>query len=255
MFPQNLSWLTALCVSVIVISTQTSSAQTATLPMHVPFTTITDADGNDPTDPNTPLHRRGPGNPLTDKDGNSVTLAQLEEMVGEITITARPEGGTDVSITASNLLPNELYTVWAGYWQDPGHPTGPRVGFGAVTEGNTGMDNAAYSDENGNVSFTVVQEPGPMTIQGSAPSYAPISPIETAPGVFADRAGYAIGVAYHLGDFDPEPADGWLVPGPGATWVLHGVAEFPAVPEPSGNILACLAGGALLSLRRRRFWG
>ena len=93
-----------------------------------------------------------------------------------------------------------------------------------------------------------------MTIQGSAPSYAPISPIETTPGEFAEHAGYAIGIAYHLGDFEPEPADGWLVPGPGATWVLHGVAEFPAeaVPEPTGSVLAFLALVALSFSRRRR---
>lgn len=252
---KNLAWLSTICVSAIVTTAQTSNAQQATLPMHVPFTTITDAEGNNPTDPNAPLHRRGPGNPLTDKDGNSVSLGQLEQMAGEITISARPEGGTDISITASNLLPNELYSVWAGYWQDPGHPTGTRVGFGAVTEGNTGLDNAAYSDENGDITFSVVQEEGPMTIQGAAPFYAPISPIETTPGVFAHHAGYAIGVAYHLGDFDPEPADGWLLPGAPATWVLHGVAEFPAVPaipEPNGIVLLSIAAAALFSMRGRR---
>ena len=72
-------------------------------------------------------------------------------MLGGITISARPQGGTDISITARNLLPNELYSAWAGYWQDPGHLTGTPVGFDAVTEGNTGLDNAAYSDLNGHV--------------------------------------------------------------------------------------------------------
>ncbi len=222
--------------------------------MHVPFTTIADADGNDPTDLDAPLFRRGPGNPLSDKNGNPVTLGQLEQMEGEITISAKPGGGTDVTITATNLLPNELYTVWAGYWQDPGHPLGNRVGFGAATAGNLGQDNAAYSDESGSVTFNVVQEEGPMTIQGSAPAYAPISPIETAPGEFADHAGYAIGIAYHLEDFDPEPAVGWINPGPGNTWVLHGVAEFPAVPEPSTAMLSMIAGLAcgLVRTRSRR---
>lgn len=234
------------------------SAQQATLPMHVPFTTIADADGNDPTDLTAPLFRRGPGNPLTDKDGNSVTLGQLQEMDGEITISARPGGGTDVSITATNLLPNELYTVWAGYWQDPGHPLGNRIGFGAASVGNLGQDNWAYSDDAGNVSFNVVQEEGPMTIQGAAPAYAPISPIETSPGVFEEHAGYSIGIAYHLEDFDPDPANGWVVPGAGNTWVLQGVSEFPAVPavpEPSSAMLAMtavLACGLVRSRRRSR---
>ena len=253
MFFSNQIWLCALVVLVVVVPIQDLAAQQATLPMHVPFTTIADADGNDPTDLDAPLFRRGPLNRLTDKDGNSVTLRQLEQMVGEIAISARPEGGTDVKITASNLLPDELYTVWAGYWQEPGHPTGNRVGFGAASAGNTGLDNVALSDENGNLSLSVVQEEGPMTIQGIAPSYAPESPIETTPGVFAEHAGYAIGIAYHLGDFDPEPAGGWLLPGTPETWVLHGVAEFPAVtvPEPSGTLAISFGVAALLTMRRR----
>lgn len=243
----------AILVSCFLFFLATSvSAQQATLPMHVPFTTIADAEGNDPVDLNAPLFRRGPGNPLTDKDGNSVTLGQLREMVGEITIAARPGGGTDVSITATNLLPNELYTVWAGYWQDPGHPLGNRIGFGAASVGNLGQDNWAYSDDSGSVTFNVVQEEGPMTIQGSAPAYAPISPIETSPGVFEEHAGYSIGIAYHLEDFDPEPADGWIVPGAGNTWVLQGVAEFPAVPEPSSAVLAMTAALAFGLVRTRR---
>ena len=230
-----------------------SHAQEKTLPMHMPLTTIVDADGNDPTDPNGPLFRRGTDAPLTDRDGVPVTLDQFNDVGGEITIKPRPGGGTEVSITATNLLPNELYTVWAGYWQDPGHPAGNRIGFGAVSEDNLGLDNAAMSDADGNATFSVVQEAGPMTIQGVAPSYAPISPIETSPGVFEEHFGYAIGVAYHFGDYPvPAPGEGWVTPGPGATWALHGLAEFPAVPEPGSAVLLLSSILPLAMLRRRR---
>jgi hypothetical protein len=177
----------------------------------------------------------------------------FDDVGGEITIKARPQGGTDVTIIATNLLPNELYTVWAGYWQDPGHPTGNRIGFGAASEGNLGFDNSAMSDAAGNATFHVVQEAGPMTIQGVAPSYAPISPIETEPGNFQPHAGYAIGVAYHFGDFPvPAAGEGWTNPGPGSTWALHGVAEFPAVPEPSTAVLSMVAALVCGLVRPRR---
>jgi len=91
-----------------------------------------------------------------------------------------------------------------------------------------------------------------MTIQGAAPAYAPISPIETSPGVFEEHAGYSIGIAYHLEDFDPEPADGWILPGAANTWVLQGVAEFPAVPEPSSSVLAMIAALVFGVARTRR---
>ena len=231
----------------------------STLDMHMPFTTIVDADGNNPTDPTTALIRRGTDAPLTTKDGVPVTLDMFDNITGAITIKERPEGGTEAFITASNLLPNELYTVWAGYWQDPGHPTGPRVGFGATSAGNLGLDNSAISDADGNATFSVVQEEGPMTIQGSVREYAPLSPIETTPGNYEEHAGYAIGIAYHFGDYDsPAAGEGWVVPGPGSTWALHGVAEFPAiyeaVPEPSSTALTTfgLVSFAMIRQRRRR---
>jgi len=93
-----------LLVYFVFVSASGALAEPDILEMHVPFTTITDADGNDPTDETAPLYRRGPGNPLTDKDGNSVTLGQLREMDGTITIEAIPGGGTNVMITAANLL-------------------------------------------------------------------------------------------------------------------------------------------------------
>ena len=246
----------ALCSVALVwaahLSTiQFAHAQQATVPALPVFAQIVDAEGMTTTDPTAPLFRRGtsPLVPLTRSNGDPITLDDFDNATGQVHIAARPGGGTDVNVDVQGLFPGELYTVWAGYFQDPGFPSGALVGFGAVSEAGDGSDNFMVADANGAISLDLVLQEGPMTIQGEAPSYAPISPILSG-GVLQPHTGVNIAVAYH---FNNPPAPPFLNPGPIETWASQALGGFPAVPEPSSIVLSGLAvlGGAFFVRRSR----
>jgi hypothetical protein len=216
------------------------------------FAHVVDAQGMTTTDPNAPLYRRGtnPLVPLTRNDGHHITLDEFDTATGQVRIAARPGGGTDVNVDVHGLLPGELYTVWAGYFQEPGFPTGTRVGFGAVSSLGDGSDNFMVADANGAISLDLTLLEGPLTVHGSAPSYAPISPILDSTGVLQPHIGVEIAIAYHFNDPSSPP---FLGPGPVEKWASQAHASFAAVPEPSSIGLAILMFVSCgVFVRRRR---
>ena len=94
--------------------------------------TVVNAQGLPPTDLNAPLFRAGtsPLTPLTRTNGAPITLDDFNNATGQVQIAARPGGGTGVNVEVQGLFPGELYSVWAGYFQNPGFLKGTRVGFG-----------------------------------------------------------------------------------------------------------------------------
>ena len=238
--------LSALIAAAFCSQLQSANAQEATVPAAPELFQVVDVQGMTTTDPNALLYRRGtnPLTPVTRSDGHHITLDEYDNATGQVHIAARPGGGTDVNVDVQGLFPGELYTVWAAYFQEPGFPTGTRVGFGAVGEGND-----MVADANGAISLDLFLPEGPMTVQGNAPSYAPISPI-LSDGVLKDHVGVGIAIAYH---FNNPPAAPFTDPGPIQTWALQGVSHFGpvAIPEPSAIALGLLATSCFAVFRRR----
>ena len=241
--------LSALIMAALFSQFQSASAQEDTVAATPQLFHVVDAQGMTTTDPNALLYRRGtnPLVPVTRSDGHHITLDEYDNATGQVHIAARPGGGTDVNVDVQGLFPGELYTVWAGYFQEPGFPTGTRVGFGAVSTLGDGSDNFMVADANGEISLDLVLQEGPMTVQGEAPAYALISPI-LSDGVLKPHSAVEIALAYHFND---PPAAPFLNPGPIETWASQAHGSFTSVPEPSSIVLGLfgLAGGAVF--RRR----
>jgi hypothetical protein len=246
--------LVSLAWAAHVSQPQSADAQQATtiITMDPTLHTVVDAAGMPPTVPNAPLFRAGtnPLVPLTRSNGDPITLADFTNVTGQIDIAARTGGGTDVSVDVQGLFPGELYSVWAGYWADPGFPFGPRIAFGAVSQMGDGSDNFMVADANGTISLNLAQREGPMTVHGSAPSYSALSPALNSNGDPVPHTGSTVGIAYH---FNNPPSPPFLNPGPPSTWALQGVGAFAAVPEPSSIALATVmvVGCGVVVLRRR----
>ena len=232
-----------------------NAQDSATLPADLFLVHVVDAQGGTITadsDPTTELYRRGtdPLAKLTRSDGTTpVTLDDFNDVTGQISISGKPSGGTDVVADLEGLLPGESYSFWAGYWPEPGFPQGSHLAFGAITTAGDGSDNWRVADADGKVSVNLVQQEGPMTVDGSASAYAPISPVLDLNGNMSEHAGYTIGVALHFGDFPPPPT---LSPGPANTWALHAIADFAPIPEPSSVALMILATAGIAVFRWRR---
>lgn len=242
--------LIALIVAALCAQFQPATAQEATVPVASFLGHVVDTQGIPPTDPDAPLFRAGtsPLVPLTRSNGDPITLDDFDNVTGQIHIQARPGGGTNVDLQIEGLFPGELYSVWAAYFQEPGFPQGARVGFGAVSEAGDGSDNFMVADANGTISLDLVQQEGPMTVQGSASSYAPISPFEDANGNLVPHAGYTVALAYHFNDPSSPP---FLNPGPIEKWAVQAHTTFAAVPEPSSIVLGLFALAGVAVNRRR----
>ena len=242
--------LSALIAAALCGQFQSAGAQQATVAPTPILAHVVDAQGMTPTNSNELLYRRGtnPLVPVTRSDGHHITLDEWDNATGQVHIAARPGGGTDVNIDVQGLFPGELYTVWAGYFQEPGFPAGTRVGFGAVSTLGDGTDNLMVADANGAISLDLVLQEGPMTVQGNAPSYAPISPI-LSDGVLKPHTGVEIALAYH---FNNAPAAPFLGPGPIETWASQAHGSFAAIPEPSSIALGLLATACFAVFRRSR---
>ena len=167
--------LNALIAAALCSQLPSANAQQTTSPILPDLNTVVNAQGLPPTDPDAPLFRAGtsPLVPLTRSNGAPITLDQFNNATGQVHIAASPAGGTDVKVNVQGLFPGELYSVWAGYFQNPGDLKGTRVGFGAVSTLGDGSDNFMVADANGTISLNLVQRQGPMTVQGSAPPTHP----------------------------------------------------------------------------------
>ena len=196
--------------------------------------------GDSPAD--TELYRAGtdPLVPLTDVNGDPITWGQYNGAHGMMSISHVPGGGSAVSAQFSGLIPGELYSMWAGYF-DPAFPFG-RYAFGAMTENGMGTDHYGVADVDGNLSLDVVHQAGPGTVEGEILSYAP-----------DNRTGYDVGLALHFGDYPEKELDpiAFLAPGDIQFWSLATVTHFP-VPEPSSLTLMVLVGCAVVGRRTRR---
>jgi hypothetical protein len=230
---------------------QPAKAQQTISPALADLNTVVNAQGMPPSDPNAPLFRAGtsPLTPLTRGNGTPITLDDFNNATGQVRIAARPGGGTDVNVEVQGLFPGELYSVWAGYFQNPGFLKGTRVGFGAVSALGDGSDNFMVADANGRISLNLVQRQGPMTVHGNAPAYAPNSPLLDSNGIPQPHTGYNIAIAYHFNTPSTPP---FLDPGPANKWALQAHAAFAPIPEPSALALGLLAISAVAVLRRSK---
>jgi hypothetical protein len=244
--------LNALIVAALCSQLQSAGAQQSTSPILPVFNHIVDAQGKPPTGLGTPLFRAGtnPLMPLTRRNGDPITAGEFIAATGQVHIAARPGGGTDVNLDVQGLFPGETYSIWAGYFQDPGFLVGMRVGFGGATAIGDGSDVAAVADANGAISLDLVLREGPMTVHGNAPSYAPMSPILDSSGVLRSHTGFNVAIAYH---FNNPPNSPFLGPPPADKFALQAVGKFAAitVPEPSSIALGLLASSCFAVFRRR----
>jgi hypothetical protein len=244
--------LVSLALAFQLNQSQSANAQQATVPAVPVLNHVVDAQGMPTTDLNAPLFRAGtnPLVPLTRSNGDPITLDDFNNATGQVHIAARPGGGTEVNVDVQGLFPGETYTVWGSYFQEPGFLTGPRVGFGAVSAIGDGSDVSAVADVNGAISLGLVLLEGPMTAQGIAPAYAPISPLVASNGDLQPHTGFNVAIAYH---FNNPPDGPFLAPPPNANFALQAVSSFAAVPEPSSVALAILlVVGCGVFVRRRR---
>lgn len=237
----------AIAACVFVLCSQLAPAQrTDTQP--APFfggqyVTVDGERLNSSSPADTPVYRPGtdPLVQITDVNGDPLTWGQVNTANGTMTITELAGGGTSLTADMEGLIPGELYSFWAGYF-DP-FPMN-RSTFGAITENGLGTDHYARADAEGKLSMTVVQQAGPGTVEGAFLPYAP------------DWAtGYDVGLALHFGDdprFNDDPMV-FLSPGPESVWALATVTHFPTtVPEPSSIALIAIAGCALIGRVRRK---
>ena len=224
---------------------------TAAITTDVPGHSIVNAQGMFPTDPNALIFRNGtnPLVPITRSDGTQLTWGQFNHVSGQVRIAPRLGGGTDVDVEVSGLFPGEDYSIWAGWWEEPGFPFGPRIAFGAVSEAGTGADNVMTADANGQISLNLGQLEGPMSVHGSAPSYAALSPAFDSNGDPRPHTGYGVGIAYHFNNAPGPPF--FPGPGPANSWALQGLAQFAPIPEPSAVVLLVMGIGVALLARRR----
>jgi hypothetical protein len=242
--------LNALIVAALCSQFQSAGAQQSTSPVLPVFNHIVDAQGKRPAGLGTPLFRAGtnPLVPLTRRNGDPITAGEFIAATGQVHIAARPGGGSDVNVDVQGLFPGETYSIWAGYFQDPGFLVGTRVGFGGVSEIGDGSDVAAVADANGAISLDLVLRQGPMTAHGNAPPYAPMSPILDSNGVPRSHTGFNVALAYH---FNNPPGAPFLVPPPAHQFAIQAVGQFAPIPEPSSIALGLLATAGFAMFRRR----
>ena len=72
-----------------------------------------------PADPNEPLYEARAHQPIVAPDGHHVTLREFTAVEGTASVTCG-DGGVDVALTLSGLLPNGVYTIWLATFKAPG---------------------------------------------------------------------------------------------------------------------------------------
>ena len=243
-----------LCLQASDADAQALQAMSANVTVDVPGHSVVNDQGVQPTDPSELLYRNGPNNPITNSSGTQLTWGDFNQVAGTVKISPRPGGGTDVDVDVTGLVPGEVYSIWAGWWDTPnGFPTGTRIAFGAVTDADNAADtdNFMTADASGKISLDLIQPKGPMTLHGSAPSYAAWTPAFDSNGIGQEHTGYAVGIAYHFNNAPGPPF--FPGPGPPETWALHGIAGFEPIesPEPSTVLLLALGIGGVAGSRRQ----
>jgi len=236
------AWVLALgfLVWTAVGQPRAANAELLTSPFQPFLVQIADANGNVPSDPSTPLFRKGssPLVPINKPNGQQVTLAEWTSPSGSTTIE-RVANGTSVSFVLTGLIPNGVYSAWGEFDKAPGllPPTFPnRIGFGALGLPD-GSQSAFTADANGAATLgPTIQPPGPLSVTGVVPPFV----------LDGDVFQYGLFVAYHL-DGAPKGTS----PGTASEFAVQTHAAF-TVPEPSsiGLILSAVAG--LAAFRRRK---
>lgn len=180
-----------------------------------PFNWVLDENGDEATDPSTPLFHRDPLDPdvvipddlvpLLAPDGHHVTLGEYTAVEGRARVKCVREG-THLNVHLSGLLPKGVYTLWLALWDPPLDPALsleellPRIqGLGAAGPAD-GSQNAFQASASGEGQVTLVIPEGPLSLFGEV----------TDPCLFDDPnvAQWHIIGAYHTDDMTHGPLPG-----------------------------------------------
>ena len=129
-------------------------------------------------------------NPVLDRDGNHMTWADFSTVNGTASVTCL-EGGFEVSMELSGLIPNGVYTFWNVTFHEGGMDTNAEMlnirGIGCIGA-TDGSENYFIASLNGTGSITAfTQTPANLSMIGDIKS----CPIE-------DEVEFHIVGAYHL---------------------------------------------------------
>ena len=131
------------------------------------LTRLLDANGgpvNASTPVNMPVLESRKGNPVLAPDGHQLTLAEINNARGTVSIKCTGQG-THSSLHMTGLIPNGVYTIWLSTYKAPGGPDNLSA-VGALGQDPDGKGNVMIADEDGE-GFLVAWNPaGLLTANG-----------------------------------------------------------------------------------------
>jgi hypothetical protein len=140
------------------------------------------------TDPSTALYTIAPGNPpLEATDGHQITFGEWIQTAIDNTSRASVKcvnKGTHVSIHATDLVANGLYTAWLFVLATPASP----LAIGAVPTVTGQEENSFRASHVGEATFNAIVPAGPLSISGSISS------------CLLDNSAFILRLAYHSDD-------------------------------------------------------
>jgi hypothetical protein len=206
----NRKWVSSLAAVLVVMLLAPAVAHAAE-PLRGEVSTIftsiiKDVNGNAitfTTDPSTLLYTAALGTPLLAPDGHHITWGEWFQAglsTESVTSVKCVSQGTHVTVEATDLIPNALYTVWIFTVATPTSPLSAGRLPNALGQGK----NHFTTDETGAGTFNAIAPGGPLSINGQIPNCLLDNPI------------FVIQLAYH--------SDGQLygpVPGPAGVTLDH----------------------------------
>ncbi len=133
------------------------------------LTRLLDANGgpvNTSTPANTPLFEARKGNPVLAPDGHQLTLAEVNNARGTVSIKCTGQG-THSSLHMTGLIPNGVYTITLSTYKAPGGPDNLNA-VGALGQDPDGKGNVMIADEDGEGFLIAVNPAGPLTANGGS---------------------------------------------------------------------------------------
>ncbi len=157
---------------------------------------IEDENGEVPIGDTTMLFETRTHNPVVDRDGKQLSLAEFSTVKGTVLIE-QMEGGTKVSLNLTGLIPNALYTIWNATFTTPGFdPTAEGmnlIGLGVVGKSD-GSENYFRASANGTGHISAFTPGGPLSMVG-----------EISEHPFSQEVEWHLVGAYHLDDQSHGP--------------------------------------------------
>jgi hypothetical protein len=133
------------------------------------LTRLLDANGGPvttSTPANSPVFESRKGNPVLAPDGHQLTLAEVNNARGTVSIKCTSQG-THSSLHMTGLIPNGVYTITLSTYKAPGGPDNQSA-VGALGQDPDGKGNVMIADEDGEGFLMAVNPAGPLTANGGS---------------------------------------------------------------------------------------